>query len=399
MRPGPESASPGVPPGTVGQLLVTGCYRSGTTLLEKLLHQLPRVSVASQPTPDFYFLVKARFDAEHGVQRVYPLDHLFRQTTYRRGELTAWLDEARLERGDIEAVFDSMARNEMGLWTPEMLGFRERIEPGPVLQVFRAICAAVASLYPKPDLAWSGGKEILIEEWIPFFLSHGVRVVVVVRDPRDMITSLDFRERDNLTGADRPVLYSLRAWRKSVAYVLAHEGEPGFAWLRYEDLVRDPEERVNRIAEMLGEEPLPAGRLAAGLTDQRGEPWAGNSAFADQERVARSPVGRYRERLPRAVTELVEAACRPEMLALGYLEGKGDLARHALESYADPFAEVHASFAPDYSADPARIAQELERYERLAKGSPASAEETEEWFLFPRAYERLARAVRTGAPS
>ncbi|MFH2071358.1 MAG: sulfotransferase, partial [Actinomycetota bacterium] len=38
-------------PQSPGQLLITGAYRSGTTLLEKLLHNHPDLSVAMQPFP------------------------------------------------------------------------------------------------------------------------------------------------------------------------------------------------------------------------------------------------------------------------------------------------------------------------------------------------------------
>jgi hypothetical protein len=66
------------------ELLVTGCYRSGTTLLEKLLHAHPASCVASQPFPVLYAYVKNLFDVSRGLLRRYPLGHRFLRTAIGR---------------------------------------------------------------------------------------------------------------------------------------------------------------------------------------------------------------------------------------------------------------------------------------------------------------------------
>jgi Sulfotransferase family len=47
--------------GAGGTLFVTGMQRSGTTLLEKLLHAHPELSVLSQPFPLLFVEVKRAF--------------------------------------------------------------------------------------------------------------------------------------------------------------------------------------------------------------------------------------------------------------------------------------------------------------------------------------------------
>jgi hypothetical protein len=115
-----------------------------------------------------------------------------------------------------------------GLWTPEILGAGHRILTGMFLDVYRQLMQAVLDLVS--ETVESGDRQ----QGDPrrgvraVLLDKGIHVVIILRDPRDMIASLNFSERDNATGSDRPVLYSMRIWRKSVATAIAFEGHPCF---------------------------------------------------------------------------------------------------------------------------------------------------------------------------
>ena len=231
------------------ELLVTGCYRSGTTLLEKLLHSQPDAGVASQPFPALYSFVKELFDAERGLERRYPLGHRFLEDRYADRDFAEFLDRRSLGVSELDRVFELLAADQRGLWTPGILGTRAAIRPGVFLDVYRQLLNAANGLLARSAARIIGSKEILVEEYVPYLLANGIYVVIIVRDPRDMIASLDFSERDNATGMDRPVLYSVRVWRKSVATALAFDGHPRFHFLRYEDLVADPQAAMSRLRE------------------------------------------------------------------------------------------------------------------------------------------------------
>ena len=53
-------------------LLVTGCYRSGTTIVEKVLHSHPKINIASQPFPVLYIQAKEIFLDRMGIRYRYP---------------------------------------------------------------------------------------------------------------------------------------------------------------------------------------------------------------------------------------------------------------------------------------------------------------------------------------
>jgi hypothetical protein len=377
-------------------LLVTGCYRSGTTLLEKLLHVHPQATVASQPFPLLYVHAKQAFDDAIGIQRRYPLDHLFLEDGYSAEQLHAFLDRHVLDEAALTRLFDELAAYTAGLWTPEMLRFRGALRPGTFHDVFAQLLGCVAQLFPKPGARVVGAKEVLYEEYVPYLLGKGTRAIIIVRDPRAMILSLNFGRRDNKTGLPRPVLYSLRAWRKSVAIALACEGRDGFAWMRYEDLIADTGASLACVARFLGLAPYPPRSLAGVIRDQWGEPWGGNSSFDDKAGVSASSVDAFRDRLPPAVLAYIETACLPEMRALGYAPvAVSRFDERALADYRDPFDRVHPKFPADYSSDPARIRAEVERHARLT-GAPLAAADARRWFLHERAYQRLRGDAAAG---
>jgi len=375
------------------ELLVTGCYRSGTTLLEKLVHAHPEACVASQPFPVLYAYVKALFDENRGLLRRYPLSHRFLEGGYSDTDFATFLDRRQLTDADLDAVFEQLARHTEGHWTPEILGARATIRPGVFLDVYRQLMQAVLSLFPKAGIRVIGSKEILVEEYVPYLLGKGFHVAIIVRDPRDMIASLNFRERDNATGGDRPVLYSMRIWRKSVATAIAFEGHPRFCWLRYENLVAHPQSMMAELGSFLQLPAFPEDVLTRPLRDQRGRDWEGNSSFRDQAGVSRESAGRFRDILPQAVQSMIETVAAPEMQLLGYAAASQPVTT-ALTHYRDPFARIHARFPADYSADAGRVRDELERLERLTSQSILSDDEARRWFVYPEAYRRLRETVR-----
>ena len=378
-------------------LFVTGCYRSGTTLTEKLLHNHSHIILASQPFPLLFFHAKSRFYEQKQMDRRYPLEHLFLEDGYTADEFYAFLDAYRFSAEEIGNLFDELAAYDLGLWTPDILQFRDEILPGTFLDIYLQLNDAIAKLFPKPAPRYAGGKEVLCEEYAPYFVRNGIRVILVVRDPRSMIASLNFRNRDNLTGDNRPVLYSLRAWRKSVAVALAYEQKPYFTWIRYEDLVMDPLQTLNVLAERLAIEPFDVEVFRQGILDQSGAVWQGNSSFDDRAGISTESVNSYETKLPAAVVDYIEACCLPEMVALGYLPlENARFESAAIRIYRDPFGSIHTKFPQDYSSSSSRVNDEIDRYSKLIQTSPLTdGTEIQKWFLYDTAYRKLRAALRT----
>jgi hypothetical protein len=204
-----------------------------------------------------------------------------------------------------------------------------------------------------------------------------------------MIASLNFRKKNNLTGEKRPILYSLRLWRKSVAFALEEEKHPDFFWLRYEDLVESPLKILNRVAYFLGIKIFPSDILKEDIRDQYGNLWKSNSSFDSHTYIAGDSIGRYKSVLPEIVGSYIESCCFPEMKYLGYdFNYIKSFDNAILYNFKEPFAIAHEKFQKEKEYSLSHIDEEIERYYKLTRSNFISREEAKEWFIFESVYER-----------
>lgn len=371
-----------------GALFLTGMQRSGTTLLEKLLHAHPRLSVLSQPFPRLFVEAKRAFLAERGrpAER-YPLGPLFPAPDYRPADLAEFLARHRLTAAGTAALFARMAEDPGQYHRPDPDRLAAALPQIDGLTLPAAAARLWRALSPKPGAAWYGGKETLGEELVPALLAAGVRCLILLRDPRDVLASLNAGEGARHAGAPKPTLFNLRHWRKSVAFALAHERHPGLRWLRYEDLVAHPHEVLDGLAAWLAVAPFDD--LDGELRDQQGRPWEGNSSHAPRRGVDARAIGTHRQLLPRAVRELTETVCGPEMACLGYGATPrrfGPAPADLIRGFEDPYGDARPELAA-WAADPERAEEEIRRLRELQAPTDAAG-----YFLFPEVCERLRSA-------
>ena len=267
---------------------ITGFLRSGTTLVEKLVHALPGACIGPQPFPFLYHDTKRAFLRARGFEdERYPLGNLFGENRYRPGDFEAFLARHRLTR---EAVAESFARMQhySGWKLPAIAAHAGSIDGGFFAQVYRALCDGLPEILEREESSLVGAKEVFCEEFVPYFLQQGMSVVLVVRDIRDVVTSLKFGMGTKYGNLALPLLHVVRQWRKSVAFALELFGVPGFRMVRYEDLVTSAQVQLEELARHLGCAPPPAGAVDE-LRDQDGQSWQGNSSFAPVQGVEPGP--------------------------------------------------------------------------------------------------------------
>ncbi len=138
------------------------------------------------------------------------------------------------------------------------------------------------------------------------------RCVHVVRDPRDNFVSYQRKHAEW-----SPESFGLN-WARSTQAGLEHRDVfgPHRYWLvRYEDLVRAPEETIQALCAFLGISDDESLRRPA----RGGRPWEGNSMFADTfDQISRAPVGRWVGQLRPDELVALEALAALPMQSLGY---------------------------------------------------------------------------------
>ncbi|HYC62733.1 MAG TPA: sulfotransferase [Thermoanaerobaculia bacterium] len=349
-------------------MFITGMQRSGTTLLEKLLDAQPSLTILSQPAPLLFVEAKRDFLSTVGKNNApYPLGHLFGERRYETSDFTAFLASYRLDRERARTLFANM-ETYSGQYTRFT---RDETDAALIDAPFIPMMIALWRNLARREAPVAGAKETTCEEFLPAFLDAGVRCALILRDPRDVLASLNHGRGAEFGGAVKPTLFNLRQWRKSVAFALALEGRPGFHWLRYEDLTADPVGQLER--------------LGAAAEPRLPETWSGNSSHGERHGVSRESVAAFRDVLPRSVIRFAEAACHAELRLLGYdVSIDEDEVPQILRSFEEPYV-TRDDMSAD-AIDDANIARELRRRELLG-----GCKDSAPYFIFREAHERLRR--------
>ncbi len=375
-------------------VFVTGIARSGTTLLDKVLSRHPEIWIASQPLPLLYVEIKRAYleatdRAFDEVSQTNPLTDMFGDRHFPIAEWLTFLAEFEVSASWLRAVFEQMGQYSGRYFAPPTSDDIFTEANSETLFGFVSRYLDLCSNRPRAGIL--GSKETWCEEFIPYYLDAGAAVIHLVRDPRDVVTSLHHGDGARYAGRSRPLLYVLRQWRKSVAFSLAMDGHAGFLSIRYEDLVGRPEATLKRIAEHLGVEPLSEADLSGPVRLDDGRPWVSNSSHEPSTMINSNSIGRYREFLSPATDGLVQAVCFPEMSRLGYAVDLNAGEVGAIldsERYQEPVERTELS---EYVWGPGRAKEELERWRCLQTGDRRSS-----LFVFDRAYDELSRTIQAG---
>jgi hypothetical protein len=279
-------------------ILVVGAMRSGTTLLNAILNNHPRLGFTYQHLM-FWRAFYRRYD---------PLDE--RQVRRLVVDMRAMLlaNDSPCSDADVEAI----------------LG---RLAPFLDLSYAQVYEALMEVLLRRPVERFGETYPGRCEE-IPFFLEAYLKgqIIHIHRDPRDVFTSEKKRltQRAPAFVERHEYLVNLEYWRLGArAARLAERLLPAgqFARVRFLDLVMDPERTARDLCAFL-ELEYEAGMLdMARFEDDQGRPWEANSSFTTGVRhIDPGTMGRWRSYMTAAEVAYVERWLFEEMVDLGFLQ-------------------------------------------------------------------------------
>lgn len=281
--------SPGKPASPARPFFVIGCPRSGTTLLQLMLHSHPALAVPSETR---FVLPAYTARCEFGDLR----------DTQNRRVLAEWIT------GRSETKF-----RDLGL---DAAAVADEIVAGPPTlgSALGIVFGAYARRFGRPR--W-GDKR-------PSYFKHvdkllrmfpDAQFVHLVRDGRDCVASLK-----EMPWYKLDVNHAISVWREAIDKGhrnAARLGPGSFYELRYERLVADPEDELVRLCAFLGEEYDPAMAAPQGLAKLTVPPqkrWHGRTHGA----VTSGRVGSWAGRLEPWEVGLAEAAFGDRLTDYGY---------------------------------------------------------------------------------
>ena len=158
--------------------------------------------------------------------------------------------------------------------------------------------------------------------WLTRELYPGMREIFLVRDFRDLVTSiLAFDAKRGFFGfgrrpedQDADYVRRFRLSTMNLCHAWRHRADRAHL-LRYEDLVRNPEESLRRVLEYLGLDASPS--LVCGILDRIDQ----ESEILIDHRTSSSAlasIGRWRRDLPAAIQDVCHEVLADALREFGY---------------------------------------------------------------------------------
>jgi hypothetical protein len=232
--------------------------------------------------------------------------------------------------------------------------------------------------YPRTYLTKCPGDVLIADLFLPWV--RRLHVIVMVRDPRDIVVS---RHRA------RPDRYwaGLRYWKDYLPYVRKLQGHRRVSVVRYEDLVRDPD----RVQDRLREE-LPFLTYCAAFSEfhrvSRASV-ASREALGGLRPVSRASIGNWRKHKPRLAGQLkIHGPITEQLIEFGYEKDSSWL--RELDGVKP---DLSASHWPEYFSPGELKARRKEASRRVPK---VVVGHSVAYRTMRRGYRGLRRRVRSG---
>lgn len=371
---------------------ITGMARSGTTFLDKLLGSHPQLGVLSQPFPFLFRNIKSAFFEEINYPSTdYILNDLFLERHYLRADFRMFLEAYEIDRPFLNQVFKEMEGWSGQLTKIDFLNIKLDQNRSQLSDVYKDVISQTNVSMRKVS-NYIGAKEILAEEFIEYFSSKGIKCLVIIRDPRDVITSLNVGSGTKYGGNIRPTLFHLRNWRKSVAISNTFAQNPNFLAVKYEDLILNRSLILERITDFLEVKPFSVHHFDSGIRQSDGTIWEGNSSTTDKMKLDTNNYNKYRGYLDRETITYIENICFPEMKALGYgFESSDSLNLERLSQFKEQFKVDVDNLDINMSSNVIELEKEKQRLDLLKRD--AFKKEIQECFYSIENYIKLKAAV------
>lgn len=325
------------------KFFIFGMFRSGTTLLARMLNTHQEIVCASDPFRPFFNYYRYDVADEINVD-VSPYDPL--------GDYFADSEELRLFHAIQEADLDRPFPKSEGKrlreriidhaepFSPKVTERLGEVQGETFKKVYDNLLSYVPRAYGNGDETWQATKEVWSTEFVPPLADAypDSKFVLMMRDPRAVVASKNVQETTKY-----PWLFLIRQWRKLAVLAWLYSRSSDLSKrvfvVRYEDLVQSPEATANQMCDFLDigldEDILNPGNFR----DGHGDLWLQNTSYGEEnEKVSfnTDSVDKWKNVLDDRTVEYVEQLCFAEMELFDYeYAGSGELGLSA-ELVSDP---------------------------------------------------------------
>jgi len=359
----------------IKKLIVFGPIRAGKTLIGRAMNSHPLISVQQEP---FFFFFKMCRDIYHrdvlkdNYDFSQPIESDFCMKPEQKKGFNDYFENLEFGSDDIVELKKRTILQQESAGSeraPRITPFLDNLKPGKTKETFNLLYDILLKGYHKEGLKYIGVTEVWVDNFIEPILSlkeRNHKVVHCMRDPRQVIASRNYGKNTEKYGGKYPILFLIRHWRKSVAYSIINRDNPDYLAVKYEQVVKSPEEWFRKICAHLEvpyhEDLVHPERYKNGI----GNIWKQNTNFDAGKGFSRESLEKWKKVLPDESVGLVEYLCGAEMDYFGYKRINNDFDLKSLVSYVE---------------DEEPLIEWLKRYSLLVNEKDISLELVRKYFL------------------
>lgn len=321
-------------------LFITGLFRSGTSLLSTALNVHPDVLVGWQPFWLFFKECRNKFFKDiigAPIDPEYPMGVLQFRSEDESKLFQDVLNQVQFSNSELASVIykiktyllDKSEKINSNMKPTALSENMDDLEPGSAGYVLKQLLARLylaetdqeGKKLNRDQIGVLGIKEVFCEEYIEPILSYkgfDSSFIHIIRDPRAIVASRNYGKYMEATASRYPIFFIIRTWRRTVANYILNRDKEKYMMIKYEDMVRHPEETLNRICNILGvefsEDILDFNRYR----DRKGNKWEPNSSFEVPMTISTSSVNKWKDVLSAEEIEVIEYFCQTELEDMGH---------------------------------------------------------------------------------
>ncbi len=305
--------------------LISGMFRTGTTMFARMLHSNPNIICASDPFAPIYKSYRNTLSTilHNSLDKKAPLhDYYFDKQHNDLFQEIQKRDFSILIEDDELASLKEEIEKHCRPYSPKIISYLDELKGNTYEKVFDSGLGIIQEAYAKPGNSIVGFKEVWVDEFAPHFLKMhgGNKVIHLIRDPRSVIAS------NFASGSTYPLLFLLRQWRKSASLAcLNSQRSERTMLIRFEDLLTKPEAVISASVDFLGVDFHPNMTNPSSYLDGSGRPWKQNTSYGngslakkDTQLFNKTALDNWKKVLSDETLEIIERFCSFEMKLLGY---------------------------------------------------------------------------------
>ena len=298
-------------------------FRSGTTLLGRLVNAHKEVSIATDPYMFFFKSFRNKVAKIHKI-KIDPLSPL--NDYYFSIEQFMLFKAIQNTSFDVDFNISNLDkfRKEIYLggknYSPLIMPHLDEITGKTYKELLNSMVNLLSKYYSQEGHKIIGFKEVWTDEFItPLARSfHNAKFIQIVRDPRAVCAS------KKASFNTYPWLFLARQWRKLAALAWFYQQRDcdfrqRVLLIKYENLIRNPEQTIKEICKHLELDFDQQMIDPKNFIDGSGEKWIQNTSFGKgKQEFDKNSIYRWQNTLTDCEVSFIEALCGPEMKLHGY---------------------------------------------------------------------------------